>query len=31
MLRSNLCDYINAYIFVKGRITVDINDANTIN
>ena len=23
MLRSDLCDYSNAYIVVKGRITVD--------
>ena len=22
MLRSNLCDYCDAYIFVKGRISV---------
>ena len=22
MLRSNLCDYIDAYIFVKGTITI---------
>ena len=29
MLRSDLCDYSDAYIFVKGTITVtDPNDAN---
>ena len=28
MLRSNLCDYINAYIVVKGRIKVNANRRN---
>ena len=34
MLRSNLCDYFDAYILVKGTITVTVpganNDANNI-
>ena len=28
MLRSNLCDFSNAYIVVKGTITVNPNEAN---
>ena len=31
MLRSDLCDYNDAYIIVKGRITVRGNNANRIN
>ena len=32
MLRSTLCDYIDAYIFVKGAITVkSTDDTNKIN
>ena len=32
MLRSNLCDYSNAYVVVKGRISVrGTNDANNRN
>ena len=32
MLRSNLCDYSDAYVVVKGRISVrDTNDANRVN
>ena len=27
MLRSDLCDYCDAYIFVKGRISVTGNNA----
>ena len=31
MLRSDLCDYSDAYIVVKGRINVCHNNANRIN
>ena len=31
MLRSDLCDYSDAYIIVKGRITVRGNNAKRIN
>ena len=32
MSRSNLCDYIDAYIVVKGTVTVEgVNDAKKIN
>ena len=31
ILRSNLCDYSDAYIVVKGRISVRGNNANKIN
>ena len=31
MLRSNLCDYSNAYILVKGTITVMAPGANNKN